>query len=80
MSEDGTPWIAFAQMCLGIPGNPNCPDRFGTTGGGDPDAGSDPENGGTNGRYFAILGRLVHSNSTEGDVDGRGNGDDTDQK
>jgi hypothetical protein len=77
MSEDGTPWVGFPQMCLGIPGNPNCPDNFVSGAGGDPDAGGTTKLGTPTGMYFAMFGRLV-SDDNESDVDGSSHNDDND--
>ena len=78
MSEDGTPWVGFPQMCLGVPGNPNCPDTFAAGAGGDPDSGGSNSVGLPTGMYFAMFGRLV-SEHEDSDVNGSGHNDGNDQ-
>ena len=78
MSGDGTPWVGFPQMCLGIPGNPNCPDNFAIADVADPDAGGTTKLGTPTGMYLAILGRLV-SEHEDSDVNGSGHNDGNDQ-
>jgi len=65
-------------MCLGIPGNPNCPDNFAIADVADPDAGGTTKLGTPTGMYLAILGRLV-SEHEDSDVNGSGHNDGNDQ-
>jgi len=78
MSEDGTPWVGFPQMCLGVPGNPNCPDNFAAGAGGDPDSGGTTSVGLPTGTYLALVGRLV-SDHKDSDVNDSGHNDGNDQ-